>query len=101
MYHSVYFVWTRVSDLWMTGVPLHIPTAHLTWYYVNTSMMLFLIVAVFGMTMVAIVLGHRIAKTELGIKSFLSYFALFGFIAPVWLARAAVGAVLSQEATWR
>ena len=101
IYHSVYFVWTRVSDLWMTGVPPHIPTAHLTWYYVNTSMMVFLIVAVFGMTMAAIGLGHRIAKTELGVKSFISYFALFGFIAPVWLARAAVGALLSQEATWR
>ncbi len=101
LYKSVGFVWGRVSEMWATGVPLQIPTEHLTWYYINTSMMTFLVIATLGMTLVAIVLGQRIAKTELGMKSFVSYFVLYGFIAPLWLARAAWGALRSQESAWK
>jgi biofilm PGA synthesis N-glycosyltransferase PgaC len=96
-----YFVWAHLAERWSTGVPLGVPASHLTWYYADTSMMTFLIIATLGMTLVAIVLGHRMAKTELGLKSFISYFALYGFIAPLWLARAAWGALRSQESAWR
>ncbi|MDE1924598.1 MAG: glycosyltransferase family 2 protein [Patescibacteria group bacterium] len=102
LYRSASFAWMRVSDLWATGIPPHLPVAaNFTWYYINTSMMVFLIVAVFCMTIASIALGHRIAQTELRARSFVYYFALFGFIAPVWLARAAVGAMLSRDASWR
>jgi cellulose synthase/poly-beta-1,6-N-acetylglucosamine synthase-like glycosyltransferase len=101
LYKTIDFIWGRVSEVWTTGVPLQVPVQHLTWYYINTSMMTFLVIATLGMTLVAIVLGQRIAKTELGVKSFISYFALYGFIAPFWLARAAWGTLRAQESSWR
>ena len=64
-------------------------------------MMLFLILCTFAMTMVAILLGSRIAEENLKPGSFAAYFLLLGFIAPVWLLRAAWGAALAKESSWR
>lgn len=91
----------RLSDYYATGIPPHVPAAHLSWFYFNTSAMLFVIMAVLGMTFVAIVLGSRIAQNRLSPVSIVAYFTLFGFIAPIWLARAAVGAILARESAWR
>ncbi len=92
----------KITDLYATGIPLHLPSAEqVSWFYLDTGMMLFVILAVLGMTLATIVLGSRISNTKLGVLSIVSYFALFGFIAPLWLARAAWGAVLARESAWR
>lgn len=96
------FVYMRVTSYYATGLPLHMPNpAHLSWFYIDTNMLMFLILATLAMTFIAIILGNRIAQSKLSPLSFVAYFALFGFIAPVWLARAAWGALLAQESSWR
>ncbi len=92
-----------VLDKWATQVPyqLTLPTTHVDWFFLNTSMMTFTIIAVTGCTVVAIVLGNRIAEGKLTIFSLFSYFTLFGFIAPLWLARSVWGAARSRPTSWR
>jgi biofilm PGA synthesis N-glycosyltransferase PgaC len=93
----------KLLSLWATGVPVtppSLPSPH-NWYFVDTSMMTVLIVVTLTMTMTAILLGGRIAQTKLTLKSYFSYFILFGFIAPVWLVRALWGAVRARESSWR
>ena len=93
---------TRVFDLWKTGVPPHLPSfSNFEWFYINTSSLTLLIVTVFLFMIISITLGQRISHTRLPFKAFASYFMLFGFVAPLWLARAVWGAVRSQEASWR
>lgn len=94
-------LWVKVANVHVTHVPLQVSTSQLNWFYINTSMMLFVIMAVLLGTVIAIILGKRIADTELTPKALLYYFALFGFVAPVWLARAAWGAALARESKWR
>ncbi|HEY5383110.1 MAG TPA: glycosyltransferase family 2 protein [Candidatus Paceibacterota bacterium] len=101
LFHMLNYVWGKVADMLATHIPPHIPAAHLTWFYIDTNMMLFVVIAVLGLTFTTIFLGQRISETRLGVSSFISYFALFGFIAPLWLVRAAWGAALSQESRWR
>jgi cellulose synthase/poly-beta-1,6-N-acetylglucosamine synthase-like glycosyltransferase len=101
LYHLVSFAVIKVSTIYTTGIPLHLPSLRFDWFYADTSMMLFLVAATLVMTLVAILLGQRIAGTKLSFFSFASYFLLFGFVAPVWLARAAWGALLAQESAWR
>lgn len=91
----------RVLDYGATGIPLHMPTLRLEWFYMETSMMLFLVAAVLSMTVFAIYMGSKIAETDLKLRSFVAYFALYGFIAPIWLFRAAWGALLARESVWR
>jgi cellulose synthase/poly-beta-1,6-N-acetylglucosamine synthase-like glycosyltransferase len=90
-------------DMWATRLPAHYTFSwpRFEWFYLNTSMMTFTILAVMGCTVAAILLGNRIAQSRLTLFSFLSYFALFGFIAPMWLATAVWGAARSRPAPWR
>jgi len=103
LYSMLSNVLSRVYAMWVTGIPPHInlPTTNFEWFYLNTSMMTFLIITVLGLTVTAILLGRSIGKSEVGIKSVVAYFALFGFIAPIWLARAMWGALRAREASWR
>jgi biofilm PGA synthesis N-glycosyltransferase PgaC len=100
LYRAVSLVAGRIGDFYATGVPPHLPQ-HLSWYYIDTNMMLFVIVAVFLMTFVAIALGSRIAGGRISPLSLAAYFTLFGFIAPLWLARAALETALARKHTWR
>lgn len=110
LYTAGYAVWrlssyaiSKALMLWQTHVPisLSLPTHQPQWLYVvDTSMLSFLVVFTLGMTLTAIFLGQRIADTKLTLASFVSYFLLYGFVAPLWLARAGWDTVLSKERGW-
>ncbi len=100
LYHLTSTVVQKVVLYGVTGIPLSLPSFRIEWFYLNTSMMLFVVLAALIMTFVAVFLGQRIAETKLTVGSFVSYFLLFGFIAPFWLARAAFDTVLSRERGW-
>lgn len=110
IYSALYMAYTlfslgihRVADQLATGIPLDlIPSApKIDWFFLNTGMMVFIIAAVMSLTIVAIILGSRIADVRLTFKSYFAYFAFFGFLAPLWLIRAAWGAALARESAWR
>ncbi len=90
----------KAFNYYMTGIPPRLPSLQLDWFYINTGMMFFLMITMLAMTLAAVLLGQRIAGDKLGAKHLLSYFFLFGLLAPLWLARAAFDAVLSRERGW-
>ncbi len=97
------FAYSKVADMYATKIPPHLTPEHLNWFYINTSTMSFLIAIIVCGTLMAVMLGQRIAlnKQDITLKALFSYFALFGLIAPVWLFRAAWGAALARESKWR
>lgn len=109
LYTAGYTLWRlgsylegRMVRLWETQLPLSLSLPHQPQllYIVNTSMLTFLVIFTFTMTLLAIYLGQGIAQTKLTFKSFVAYFLLFGFVAPFWLARAGWDALLSRERGW-
>lgn len=101
LFHLLSWAAGRALDLWITRIPPHFPDLwHIEWFYLDTSMLTFLVVAVLGMTLAIIILGGKIAHTRLSFKSYFSYFALFGFVAPLWLVRAAWDTAVSNERGW-
>ncbi|MGH7141745.1 MAG: glycosyltransferase [Minisyncoccia bacterium] len=80
---------------------LHPDTWHLSWFYINTDMLTFLVFITAGITLFAILAGRRIAGGGFGIGSVIAYFVLYGFIAPLWLARATWGMVTARQSSWR
>lgn len=101
LWNFVKYIFTNLMDMIVAHIPPHLPeVANIQLLYINTSMLTFLVIAVMGMTLTAVILGQRIAKTQLTLLSFISYFALFGFVAPLWLARAAWDTALSRERGW-
>ncbi len=109
IYTSLYMVYNfatlglgRLNDRFATGVPLALPQVpHVDWFFLNTGMMTFVIAFVLVMTLVAILIGSRISEVRLSLKAYFAYFAFFGLLAPLWLIRAAWGAVLARESAWR
>ncbi len=100
-YRVCSFATARALEFFAAGVPPHFPVAHLDWFYVNTTMMTFVVGSVLSLTLVAILLGSRLSEARLTFKSFVVYFAFFGLLAPLWLMRATWGALLAQESRWR
>jgi cellulose synthase/poly-beta-1,6-N-acetylglucosamine synthase-like glycosyltransferase len=108
LYTSGYFLYSllsalgkRAADYYLTGIPPQLPSLQLDWFFLETGMLTFLIVAVIAGTLTSIVLGQRLGETRIGLKSFVSYFMIYGFVAPLWLFRAAWGALLARESAWR
>lgn len=100
-YNLAHVLVTRIMSMSATGIPPQLPSLRIDWFFIDTSMMLFLTVSVALLTFVAVFLGQRIAENKLGVRHFVSYFLLFGLIAPLWLFRAAWGALLARESAWR
>jgi len=101
LYHLIASLVNRGMTFWVAQVPFRMPTFHFDWFFINTSMLTFLIIATLSMTLAAVLIGRRMAGANFGTGSLVSYFTIYGFIAPLWLARAAWGAVRSKESAWR
>jgi cellulose synthase/poly-beta-1,6-N-acetylglucosamine synthase-like glycosyltransferase len=103
LFKAAMYGYGRFAEMFATRIPPHIAMSSYSWFYINTNMMLFVIIAVLCGTLLAIFLGQRIAKNEdeITIKALAAYFLMFGFIAPVWLARATWGAARAKESKWR
>lgn len=110
LYTSAYAFFTiseslvsKALDQWATQVPYQfsLPNPELDWFFLNTSMMTFTTIAVTLFTLLAIILGNRIGGGRLTVFSLVSYFTLYGFVAPLWLVRAVWGAARSRPASWR
>jgi len=107
LFTAAYMLYTTVSslivrgfNLWTTGVPLQLPTPSFEWFFMDTSMLTFLVFTVIGLVIYTTFLGSRIAETKLPLHSLLLYTVGFGFIAPIWLARAVWDSVLARETGW-
>ncbi len=98
-------LWRRAAEWWATKIPLMYILEHIhwsfDWFYFSTTMLTFLIIFTLATTLIAIFIGRRIAGANFGMGSLLAYFALYGFVAPLWLARAAWGTLRRKQATWR
>ena len=99
VYRSIKAVLQRSFDLFATGIPLHLPQ-EFSWFYLDTSMMLFLTIFMAGTTLTVVLLGTRIVQDRLSVRSFVSYFLLYGLVAPLWLARAAWDTLTARERGW-
>ncbi|MES2007042.1 MAG: glycosyltransferase [Patescibacteria group bacterium] len=93
----------KVTGIVATGIvpelKPEIPSFDLLYFNVNVTT--FLIMATFAATLASIMIGRNISKANFGIGSILSYFFIYGLIAPFWLVRAFVGAALAKESSWR
>ena len=100
LYTSVSGIFARGADIYVTGIfpTLHLP--QLDWFFIDTSVVNFLIIAAIGFMMVGILLGQHIAQSQLAIKSFVLFFLFFGMLAPLWLARAIWDTLLRRERGW-
>ncbi|HET9641232.1 MAG TPA: glycosyltransferase [Candidatus Paceibacterota bacterium] len=87
------------------GVPLSYslaPHASFDWFYFPASFYLLLAALTISATLTLIVIGKRLSKTPGNLfLGLVSYVFLYGFIAPLWLLRAAGDAMFRRNRAWR
>ena len=103
IWNVLYWTARRAWLAWSSQIPPHTPSfgLHFDWFYVDTGLLSSLAVVSLCATLTAILIGRRIAGANFGFGSLAAYFTLYGFLAPLWLARAAWGSIRSKESVWR
>lgn len=102
LYTFIQYAAMRILDAMATGiVPVPSLPSEFTWFYVQTGVMAILVVTALAMTLLILHLGKTMSEGTVGVKDILSYLVLYGFVAPIWLARAVYGATRSRESSWR
>ena len=103
LYTLLSYITERLLSAVATGI---VPTpsffsGEFTWFFLQTSVTTFLVLIAISMTLTIIFIGRKMSEGTVGIRDVLSYLVLYGFVAPLWLARAVYGAVRSRESIWR
>ncbi len=101
LYTTLSAVIKTVFSIATTGILPRMPAFSFDWFFLDTSMLSFLIIATLGLTSIFIVMGKVISKERFGVPTIASYILLYGFLAPLWLFKAVWGTILAREATWR
>lgn len=72
-----------------------------SWFYLDTSAALFVIMIILPLTLFLVMYGKRLAEDKVLTLDNFYYLFLYGFLAPVWLAKAVFNAVTSRKNVWR
>ncbi len=84
-----------------TGIMPSFSMPTFDWFYVETSMVTFLVIATLGITSLFIIMGRRISNETFGIPTIASYILLYGFLSPLWLFQALWGTLRARPSSWR
>lgn len=90
-----------VTSILTTGIMPRFEAPSFDWFYFDTSIVTFLVIAALLMTLVSLLIGRKMADAHFGAGTILSYIMLYGFLSPLWLLRAIFGALLARESRWR
>ncbi len=101
VFQTIQFLSTTIINVAVTGILPRLSMPSLDWFYFDTSTLNFLVAITFVATLTSVLIGRHIARDNFGLVTILSYFSVYGFLAPLWLFQALWGAILSREASWR
>lgn len=71
------------------------------WFFINTDALIFVIVVVLSLTLSLMILGFALARDRVNPINIGAYFALYGLLAPLWLAQAVLRVLLKKESSWQ
>ena len=101
LFQALDYLGTKAFDMAAIGFVPSLSLPELTWFYLNTSSMTLLIITIILCTILLITLGKRMSESVVGFRHLISYLALYGFVAPIWLAKAVFGAARGTLSAWR
>ncbi len=73
----------------------------INWFFINTDALIFVIVVVLSLTLTLMILGFMLARDKINPINIGAYFALYGLLAPLWLAQAVLRVLFKKESSWQ
>lgn len=99
IWNTLVFIAQEIVRFQTVGISPSVPTFDL--FFVNTSAILTVTLALMVLTLVLIGIGKRLAKDSFISIDMPVYLALYGFITPLWLTAALYKAVANTGVRWR
>lgn len=105
LYMFVYSIITMTQNLFESLVRIHTAGVSFSFnfdlFFVSATAMVFIAIILMTLTALLITMGRDLSNEHRFSVNTLLYLALFGFIAPLWLAAAAFKALRGSGARWR
>ncbi len=90
----------KVNQVHLAGLSASAPAVD--WFFLNTGSYMFIIATLILLTILLIMIGKNLAEeTRMWSRDLPLYVLLYGFIAPLWLARAVMNAAFSRKESWK
>lgn len=71
------------------------------WFFIDTKAIVFISFVLYGMVIMALLLGRKMAEGRARVSLDILYFmVIYGVVAPFWLLRAIYNAIVSKESSW-
>lgn len=100
IYNFIYYILIHIQKYIITGFNLRWPSFDL--FFLNTNSIFLLTFIMFFFSLMIITIAWKLAEGKTKISTDIIYFiTLYGFIAPIWLAKASYNVILSRKTSWR
>ncbi len=96
----LHFIYERYIQYLALGFHPHLGFGNFDWFSVDLSFRILIIYVLFFAMIFFILMGVRMAKKRISF-SVLYFLALYGFIAPFWLARSLFNLITAKDTHWR
>ena len=100
IYNFIQYIVEHIEKYITVGFSFHTPSFDP--FYLNTNSIVLLTTVMFLCSVALIALAWKMAEGKIRMRLDIVYFiALYGFIAPIWLAKASYNAITSKAVPWR
>ena len=101
LYSILHLIFKEIVRIQTVGFTFKFKGFTFDWFFVDTQSTVFLIIALFFITLAFILLGGYVTENKIRFpRGMLYYLVLYGFIAPLWLAKAVYNVALSRMPKW-
>ncbi len=101
IYSLIHLLLKKIVVIQTVGFNFTFNGFSVNWFFLDTQTTVFLVIVLFFVTLTFILLGSYITDQKARFpRGMLYYLPLYGFIAPIWLAKAVYNVALSRKAKW-
>lgn len=103
-YSLGHFIFVKISEFTTLGIsPFNFyPRLKFDIFFINPSSLFFVFLFVYILVIFSVIFGKRMAEGKWSISfDLISFFAVFGIVAPFWLLKAVYNTLLSRAPDWR
>ncbi len=100
LYRTFNFIMTELLKFSIIGLDIHVPS--FDFFYINTTVAVFIIYITIGATLILMFFGKKLSlEKKMWSWDVPLYLALYGFIAPLWITGAFIKASLKIDTKWK
>lgn len=101
VYNFITYLVEKIIEIRTVGFDTSWNGFHFDFFYFNTKAIIFVTVILYGMVVIALLLGRRMSEGKYRISMDMLYFVfVYSLVAPIWLLKAVWNAIWSKESSW-